>query len=69
MRLSALPTMTLSDMIMPSKRRNMEDDEITFIPERSAQYIFEGKQQASGNLDAQDKSGYPDLSDLSGLIL
>ncbi len=24
---------------------------------------------ASGNLDAPDKSGYPDLSDLSGLIL
>ena len=44
--LSALPTMILSDMIMPSTRRNKEDDEIILIPERSAQYIFEGKQFA-----------------------
>ena len=38
--LSALPTMILSDMIMPSTRRNKEDDEIILIPERSAQYIY-----------------------------
>ena len=31
--LSALPTMILSDMIMPSTRRNLEDDEIILIPE------------------------------------
>ena len=44
--LSALHTMMLSDMIMPSTLRNKEDDEITLIQERSAQYIFEGKQFA-----------------------
>ena len=44
--LSALPTMILSDMIMPSIQRNKEDDEIILIPERSAQYVFEGKQFA-----------------------
>ena len=31
--LSALPTKILSDMIMPSTRRNIEDDEIILIPE------------------------------------
>ena len=45
-RLSALTTLTVSDMIMPSTRRNIEDDEIILIPERSAQHIFEGKQFA-----------------------
>ena len=44
--ISAWPTMILSDMIMPSTRRNMENDEIILIPERSAQYIFEGKRFA-----------------------
>ena len=44
--LSALPTMILSDMIMPSTRRNIEEDEIILIPERTAQYMFEGKQFA-----------------------
>ena len=41
--LSALPTMTVSDMIMPSTRRNIEDDEIILILERSAQYILDGR--------------------------
>ena len=44
--LSSLPTMTISDMIMPSTRKDIETNEIIYIPERSAQYIFEGKQFA-----------------------
>ena len=44
--LSSLPTMTVSDMIMPSTRKDIETNEIIYIPERSAQYIFEGKQFA-----------------------
>jgi hypothetical protein len=31
---------------MPSTREDIENDEIIYIPERSAQYIFEGKQFA-----------------------
>ncbi len=44
--LSSLPTMNISDMIMPSTRKDIENDEIIYILERSAQYIFEGKQFA-----------------------
>ncbi len=44
--LSSLPTMNISDMIVPSTRKDIEDDEKINIPERSAQYIFEGKQFA-----------------------
>ncbi len=33
-------------MIMPPTRKYIENDEINYIPERSAQYIFEGKQFA-----------------------
>ena len=44
--LSSLPTMTISDMIMPSTRKDIETNEIIYIPERSAQYIFEGQQFA-----------------------
>ncbi len=45
--LSALSQMTILDLIMPSTRKYLyEDNETIYIPERTAQYIFEGKQFA-----------------------
>ncbi len=44
---SALSQMTILDSIMPSTRKHLyEDNETIYIPERTAQYVFEGKQFA-----------------------
>ncbi len=40
---SSLSKMTFSDMIMPSPRKDIDDDEIIYIPERTVLYVFEGK--------------------------
>jgi hypothetical protein len=49
--LSALSQMTILDSIMPSTRKHRyEDNETIYIPERTAQYVFEGKQFAFDKL-------------------